>query len=99
MAEATLKVKYVTYVEGASKGQLDMMMKMGIGGMTGNKIFTNRVLILDTKNRLFAVVPGKRHKYHYENVPNDFKATIELDEEGFVTDYPALFIRTAAEIL
>ena len=35
-------------------------------------------------------------KYHYENVPNDFEATIEVDEEGLVIDYPSLFVRTAA---
>ena len=34
-------------------------------------------------------------KYHYENVPNDFEATIEVDEEGLVIDYPSLFVRTA----
>jgi len=33
--------------------------------------------------------------YLYENVPNDFEAKIEVDELGFVVDYPALFIRTA----
>jgi len=34
--------------------------------------------------------------YHYENVPNDFKATIQVDDQGFVVDYPQLFVRTAA---
>jgi uncharacterized protein len=33
--------------------------------------------------------------YHYENVPNDFEADIEVDELGFVVDYPSLFVRTA----
>jgi hypothetical protein len=33
--------------------------------------------------------------YHYENVPNDFEATIEVDEWGLVVDYPELFIRKA----
>jgi hypothetical protein len=33
--------------------------------------------------------------YHYENVPNDFEATIRVDESGFVVDYPSLFVRTA----
>lgn len=36
--------------------------------------------------------------YHYENVPNDFEATIQVDNEGFVVDYPSLFVRTAALI-
>ena len=35
-------------------------------------------------------------KYHYQNVPNDFEAIIDVDESGFVVDYPALFVRTAA---
>jgi uncharacterized protein len=34
--------------------------------------------------------------YHYENVPNDFEATIQVDDAGFVVDYPSLFVRTAA---
>jgi len=34
-------------------------------------------------------------EYHYENVPNDFEAKIEVDESGFVVDYPSLFVRTA----
>jgi uncharacterized protein len=33
--------------------------------------------------------------YHYENIPNDFEATIEVDELGLVVDYPELFIRKA----
>ena len=35
-------------------------------------------------------------QYHYENVPNDFEAIIEVDESGFVVDYPSLFVRAAA---
>ena len=34
--------------------------------------------------------------YHYENVPNDFEATIKVDNSGFVIYYPSLFIRKAA---
>jgi hypothetical protein len=33
-------------------------------------------------------------KYRYENVPNDFEVTIEVDESGLVVDYPSLFLRT-----
>lgn len=32
--------------------------------------------------------------YHYENVPNDFEADIEVDTAGLVIDYPALFERS-----
>jgi hypothetical protein len=35
-------------------------------------------------------------KYRYENVPNDFEVTIEVDESGLVVDYPSLFVRTKA---
>ena len=35
-------------------------------------------------------------EYRYENVPNDFEATIQVDESGLVVDYPTLFVRTAA---
>ena len=34
-------------------------------------------------------------EYQYENVPNDFEAVITVDENGFVVDYPSLFVRTA----
>ena len=34
--------------------------------------------------------------YHYQNVPNDFEAEIEVDKDGFVVDYPELFVRTSA---
>lgn len=37
-----------------------------------------------------------QNEYHYENIPNDFEATIQVDERGFVVDYPGLFVRTAA---
>lgn len=33
--------------------------------------------------------------YHYENVPNDFEADIKVDKEGFVLDYPELFVRVS----
>jgi uncharacterized protein len=36
------------------------------------------------------------NEYHYENIPNDFEATIQVDESGLVVDYPGLFVRTAA---
>ena len=34
-------------------------------------------------------------KYHYENVPNDFEADIDVDGQGFVVDYPLLFKRSS----
>lgn len=35
-------------------------------------------------------------QYRYQNVPNDFEATIKVDEFGLVIDYPQLFVRSAA---
>jgi len=35
-------------------------------------------------------------EYHYENVPNDFEATIQVDESRLVVDYPSLFVRKTA---
>jgi hypothetical protein len=34
--------------------------------------------------------------YHYENIPNDFEANIEVDEHGYIADYPMLFRRTVS---
>jgi hypothetical protein len=34
--------------------------------------------------------------FKYENVPNDFEATIKVDEQGLVLDYPLLFERKLA---
>ena len=36
-------------------------------------------------------------EYHYQNIPNDFEATIQVDKSGFMVDYPTLFVRTAAQ--
>ncbi|WP_129715411.1 putative glycolipid-binding domain-containing protein [Pedobacter sp. SYP-B3415] len=35
--------------------------------------------------------------YRYENIPNDFEAVIEVDDQGLVVDYPGLFVRTAVQ--
>ena len=36
--------------------------------------------------------------YRFQNVPNDFEAAIEVDENGFIVDYPRLFVRTAIDL-
>jgi hypothetical protein len=51
-----IPINSVTYIEGASSAQVEQMMKMGIGGMTGNKLFINYRLLLDTKNKKFGVL-------------------------------------------
>lgn len=60
-----------------------------------------KVLYLDLLAQEIRVVRQRyrcltRTRYHYENVPNDFEADIEVDEAGLVVDYPGLFVRTMA---
>jgi hypothetical protein len=55
IASQKLPLKKVTYMDGASNSQIDQMMKMGMGGMTGNKLFISSTLVIDIKNRQFAV--------------------------------------------
>jgi hypothetical protein len=57
------------------------------------------VIYLDLLEQRFSPVKQKYIRlsdifYHYENIPNDFEAKIEVDEQGFVVDYPELFVRT-----
>jgi hypothetical protein len=51
-----LPLKHVTYMEGVSSAQVAQMKRMGIGGLTGNKIFLHSVLVLDTRTRKFGVI-------------------------------------------
>lgn len=51
-----LPIRLVTYIEGSSQIQIEQMMKMGMGGMTGNKLFMQSILVLDTKNKKFGIV-------------------------------------------
>jgi len=50
-----INVDRATYIEGASDSQVQQMLKMGIGGMCGNKLFSNYILILDTKLKMFGI--------------------------------------------
>lgn len=56
LANQRLPIKKVTYIEGASDSQIQQMMKLGIGGMIGNKLFLNAILIMDTINKKFGVI-------------------------------------------
>lgn len=51
-----LPIRSATYVEGSTQRQIDQMMKMGMGGMTGNKLFTQSILLLDTRTKKFALL-------------------------------------------
>jgi hypothetical protein len=56
IASKKIPIKKVTYMQGASDTQIAQMMKMGIGGMTGNKLFIGSILVLDTKNKKFGFI-------------------------------------------
>lgn len=56
LGSKNISLKKVTYIEGASASQVELMSKMGIGGMIGNKLFIHHRLLLDTKNKKFAVL-------------------------------------------
>lgn len=51
----TLPIRSTTYMAGISQSQINRMSKMGIGGMIGNKLFLNHILILDTQHQRFAL--------------------------------------------
>lgn len=53
LAGHTIPLRHATWIEGVSDTQVNQMMKMGIGGMTGNKLFISNILVLDTRNKQF----------------------------------------------
>jgi hypothetical protein len=53
LAGQAIPIRRATWIEGVSETQVSQMMKMGIGGMTGNKLFLHSVLVLDTRNKQF----------------------------------------------
>jgi len=56
LSQLSIPLHTVTYMEGASEEQVNRMLKLGIGGMTGNKLFLHTGLILDTKNKKFMLM-------------------------------------------
>lgn len=56
MSQLKIPLHTVTYMEGASEEQVSRMLKLGIGGMTGNKLFLHSGLVLDTKNKKFMLI-------------------------------------------
>jgi hypothetical protein len=67
-----------------------------------NETATINVIYFDILNHQIKPVPQRYTRissteYHYQNVVDDFEATIRVDESGLVIDYPSLFTRTAAE--
>lgn len=53
LAGHAIPIRHATWIEGVSETQVSQMMKMGIGGMTGNKLFLHQILIFDTRNQQF----------------------------------------------
>ncbi len=54
-----IAIRKATFMDGVSNSQVEQMMKMGIGGMTGNKLFLVYKLILDTKDKKFGLIRSK----------------------------------------
>lgn len=59
---AQLPLRRVTYMEGPSETTIAQMKQAGIGGMTGNSLFTRNRLLIDTKNSRFAVLEPVKPK-------------------------------------
>jgi hypothetical protein len=54
--DVNIPLQHVTYIEGTSFVQNLLMYFSGMGGMIGNKLFMDKVLILDARNQKYAVV-------------------------------------------
>lgn len=59
ISSTIIPIHRVTYIEGADTSQINTMKKMGIGGMTGNVLFLDYLLILDTRRQLFSLTRKK----------------------------------------
>lgn len=55
LANTKIRLHSTTYIEGITDAQIKQMSKLGIGGMIGNKLFLNHILVLDTKNKKFGL--------------------------------------------
>ncbi len=55
IADVQVPVRFSTYIEGVSDSQVTQMKKMGIGGMTGNALFLDYILVIDTLKKKFGL--------------------------------------------
>ncbi len=55
----TIAIRKAAFIDGVNNSQVEQMMKMGIGGMTGNKLFLDYKMVLDTKNKKFGLIRSK----------------------------------------
>lgn len=58
LAGHAIPLRSVSFMEGADPAQVAFMRQLGIGGMTGNKLFLQHILVLDTKRQLFGLIAG-----------------------------------------
>lgn len=56
IANTKVPINSATYIEGVDSSKIERMSKMGIGGMTGNKLFLAYKLVIDTKNKKFGLI-------------------------------------------
>lgn len=56
IANMKVPIHHSTYIEGVDSSQIERMSKMGIGGMTGNKLFLVYKLVIDTRNKKFGLI-------------------------------------------
>ncbi|WP_133054580.1 hypothetical protein [Niastella populi] len=59
IASVKIPLNRVAYIEGASDGDKKRMMQMGIGGLTGNRLFLQSILVLDLAGKRFGIIKGK----------------------------------------
>lgn len=59
IASEKLPLRRVAFIEGASNVQATAMRSMGIGGMTGNSLFLDVELVIDTRDGKFGIKPVK----------------------------------------
>lgn len=58
IASEKLALRSVAFIEGVSEVQVNAMRNMGIGGMTGNSLFRDVQLIIDTRTGKFGIQPA-----------------------------------------
>ncbi len=57
LAGVSIPIRAVSCMEGTDPRQAAFMAQLGIGGMTGNKLFLHNILVLDTKHQRFGLAP------------------------------------------
>ena len=57
LANHALPIGQVSYMEGATDSQVNRMMALGIGGLTGNQLFLRSVLLIDARNKRYSILP------------------------------------------